>query len=194
MPDDSNTESIATARAEAEKEGLTNVEFVVGDAENLHFPDDTFDIAHAHQVMIHLAHPVRSLRHMYRIIKPGGVVGIRDLSMLHQLGATDLMNDNLDKFWKSTRARGAEGEGAGFRNHLWMHEAGFKWEQIRIGSAGFDNNKEVFPAIGEGQIALAKSRGESEEYLEKLRTDWNAWAINLEARSVALHGWVIGEK
>lgn len=194
ISDDSATESIATARAEAEKEGLTNIEFIVGDAENIQYPDDTFDIAHAHQVMIHLAHPVQSLRQIYRIIKPGGVVGIRDLSIFHQLGATDLMNDNLDKFWKSSKARGAEGEGAGLKNHIWMHEAGFEWKQIRSGSAGYENHKEELPAIGEGQMAFAKMRGESDKYLEKLKSDWDDWAVSPEARGVGLDGWVIGVK
>lgn len=194
MPDDRSTESIITARAEAEKEGLTNVEFVVGDAENLEYSDDSFDIAHAHQVMIHLTHPVQSLRHMYRIIRPGGVVGIRDLSIFFQIGPTTLLKDNLDKFWQSTRARGAEGQGAGLRNHIWMHEAGFDWEKIKSGSVGFDYEKKDLPTVSEGQITFAKLRGESDDYIERLRNELEAWVVSPEARGVAMDGWVVGEK
>src|SRR4029077_17236896 len=45
---DRASEAVAAARDEAE--GLTNVEFRVGDAEQLPTPDAAFDIVHAHQV------------------------------------------------------------------------------------------------------------------------------------------------
>ncbi|KAF2164020.1 hypothetical protein M409DRAFT_57117 [Zasmidium cellare ATCC 36951] len=191
---DHSEQSIATARAQVEREGVSNVEFVVGDVEDLQYPDDTFDIAHAHQVMIHLVHPVQSLRHVHRIIKPGGVVGIRDLAHLHHVGATALMNENLEKFWQDSRARGARGEGAGKVNHIWMHEAGFEWGQIEAGCAGFDNEREELPAMSEGAIGFAKARNENNEYMERLRKDVDDWVASPQSRSMVLDGRVVGKK
>ena len=48
------------------------------DVHTLGFPDDTFDVVHAHQVLQHVADPVRALREMARVCRPGGVVAVRD--------------------------------------------------------------------------------------------------------------------
>jgi ubiquinone/menaquinone biosynthesis C-methylase UbiE len=55
-----------------------NVTFEVGDAYALAFDDDSFDIVHAHQVLQHLSDPVAALREMRRVVKPDGVVAVRD--------------------------------------------------------------------------------------------------------------------
>ena len=49
-----------------------NVGFTVGDVYQLDFPDDSFDIVHAHQVLQHLTDPVAALREMRRVCRPGG--------------------------------------------------------------------------------------------------------------------------
>jgi ubiquinone/menaquinone biosynthesis C-methylase UbiE len=45
---------------------------------NLSFPDSTFDVVHAHQVLQHLADPVSALVEMRRVCRPGGIVAARD--------------------------------------------------------------------------------------------------------------------
>ena len=55
-----------------------NCSFEVADVYQLGFPDDHFDIVHAHQVLQHLTDPVRALREMRRVAKPGGIVAVRD--------------------------------------------------------------------------------------------------------------------
>ena len=58
--------------------GGLNVEFSVGDLYALEMDDHTFDVVHAHQVLQHLPDPVRALREMKRVCKPGGLVAARD--------------------------------------------------------------------------------------------------------------------
>ena len=41
-----------------------NLSFTTGDVYALDFPDDSFDVVHAHQVLQHLGDPVRALREM----------------------------------------------------------------------------------------------------------------------------------
>lgn len=54
------------------------VELAVGDVYALGFPDASFDVVHAHQVLQHLTDPVAALREMRRVACPGGVVAVRD--------------------------------------------------------------------------------------------------------------------
>src|ERR1700747_2716437 len=51
---------LTTARGEAERRNLSNVSFAPADVHKLDFPDDTFDVVHAHQVLQHVADPVRA--------------------------------------------------------------------------------------------------------------------------------------
>ena len=61
---------LAQARQEAERRGRDNVRFETGDVYRLGYPDGTFDVVHAHQVMQHLSNPVAALREMRRVL-PG---------------------------------------------------------------------------------------------------------------------------
>jgi SAM-dependent methyltransferase len=54
------------------------ITFAVGDAHALEYPDDTFDVVHAHEVLQHVDDPVQALREMKRVCKPGGIVAARD--------------------------------------------------------------------------------------------------------------------
>src|SRR5690349_2478762 len=66
------------ARATAAGRGLTNVDFAVADVHALDYPDDTFCVVHAHQVLQHVGDPVQALREMRRVTKPGGFIAVRD--------------------------------------------------------------------------------------------------------------------
>src|SRR5712671_7565820 len=73
---DASAAVIEEARRDAG--GGPNVEFSVGDLYALEMDDHTFDVVHAHQVLQHLPDPVRALREMRRVCKPGGLVAARD--------------------------------------------------------------------------------------------------------------------
>ncbi|KAF8530772.1 S-adenosyl-L-methionine-dependent methyltransferase, partial [Gautieria morchelliformis] len=64
-------EVLTQARSTAAHRGFTNIEFVVGDVNGLDFHDGTFDLVHAHQVLVHVGDPVQALREMRRVAKPG---------------------------------------------------------------------------------------------------------------------------
>lgn len=76
---DASEEIVAKANGLAESEDVRNVEFRAGDAYALDFADDMFDVVHAHQVLQHLGRPVEALREFRRVLKPGGIVAVRDV-------------------------------------------------------------------------------------------------------------------
>lgn len=71
-------DAVQRARAVARERGLDNADFTLGDAQALDFPDGSFDVVHAHQVLQHLGDPVAALREMRRVCRPGGIVAVRD--------------------------------------------------------------------------------------------------------------------
>ncbi|EZG69026.1 UbiE family methyltransferase [Gregarina niphandrodes] len=77
-------ELISIAETNKTKMGVKNVEFLKGSCYSICFDDNTFDLVHAHQVLLHLEDPVLALKEMLRVVKPDGYVCVReaDLDMI----------------------------------------------------------------------------------------------------------------
>jgi len=58
--------------------GVPGVTFELADLFALPYADDSFDVVHAHQVLQHVADPVRALVELRRVCRPGGLVAARD--------------------------------------------------------------------------------------------------------------------
>lgn len=69
---------IERARTLAAAEGIQNVRFVEGDVAQLPFVDASFDAVFAHAVLYHVPDPLQALRDWCRVLKLGGLVGVRD--------------------------------------------------------------------------------------------------------------------
>ena len=76
---DATEEFLARARAEAQRRGLSNVEFRSGDAERLPFPDASFDAATCRAAFHHFLHPESVLAEMKRVVKPGRTLLVADM-------------------------------------------------------------------------------------------------------------------
>lgn len=75
---------IDMARALATERGVANVRFEIGNVYEVPYPDATFDAVFADTLFMYVREPVRALREIRRILKPGRVVGLRE----PDLGAT----------------------------------------------------------------------------------------------------------
>ena len=63
---------LEVARRNAEVNGLTNVRFAKGDAENLDYPDAMFDVVICNMSFQFIPDKQRALKEMHRVLKPGG--------------------------------------------------------------------------------------------------------------------------
>jgi SAM-dependent methyltransferase len=123
---DQSADVLDVARAECGRRGLSNVTFATADVHNLDLPDDAFDVVHAHQVLQHVADPVRALREMRRVCRPGGIVAARDADYAGFIWIPPqaALDPWRDLYEKAARANGGEPD-AGRRLLSWALEAGF---------------------------------------------------------------------
>jgi len=118
---------LAAARATAAERGLATVRFARGDAYRLDFPDESFDVVHAHQVLQHLTDPVAALGEMRRVCRPGGVVAARDAdyAAMTWFPRDPRLDRWLELYRQVARGNGAEPD-AGRRLLSWARRAGFE--------------------------------------------------------------------
>ena len=116
---------LAFARAEVAARKCPNVVFAAGDVHDLEFADNYFDVVHAHQVLQHVHDPVRALREMVRVCKPGGTVAVRDTdySAWAWFPADAHLDQWRDLYVSAARSNGGEPD-AGRRLLAWAHAAG----------------------------------------------------------------------
>jgi SAM-dependent methyltransferase len=115
---------LAEAAALADRRGVA-VEWVTGDALALPFPDATFDVVHAHQVLQHLPDPVGALREAARVLRPGGVLAVRDVDYAATTWypSDPGLDDWLALYQRVARGNGGEPD-AGRRLLAWARAAG----------------------------------------------------------------------
>jgi ubiquinone/menaquinone biosynthesis C-methylase UbiE len=76
---DLSRETLAAARDDAAARGLGNLRYEEGSVYALPFADASFDVVYAHQVLQHLREPAAALREMLRVLRPGGLVAVREV-------------------------------------------------------------------------------------------------------------------
>ncbi|QSQ27201.1 class I SAM-dependent methyltransferase [Pyxidicoccus parkwayensis] len=73
------------ARERARREGLTNVEFQVADAEALRVEEGAFDVATLRWGLMYMREPERALQCIHRALKPGGAFVIASWAEPHRV-------------------------------------------------------------------------------------------------------------
>lgn len=125
---DSVADVITAAQANQAERGAdpARVSFRVGDVYALDFPDASFDVVFAHQVLQHLSDPVAALREMRRVCRPDGWVAARDSDYAGFIWAP--LDPRLDRWLALYHelARGNDAEPDAGRYLLgWAQQAGF---------------------------------------------------------------------
>ncbi|MEU7869404.1 methyltransferase domain-containing protein [Dactylosporangium sp. NPDC049140] len=191
-------EAVAVAREGLA--GVDNAEVVLGDVHALPFPDDTFCVVHAHQVLQHVADPVLALREMRRVCKPGGYVAVRDsdykaFAWYPQLPELD---DWMALYQRMARANGGEPD-AGRRLLAWAREAGFADVTATSSTWCFadDQDRSWWGGMWADRVrqsAMARqalAAGVPQEELDRLSAGWRQWAGDPDGWLSVLHGEIL---
>jgi ubiquinone/menaquinone biosynthesis C-methylase UbiE len=178
-----------------------NVTFAVGDVHALGFPDGTFDVVHAHQVLQHVADPVRALREMRRVCRPGGIVAARDSDYKGFTWYPELpeLDDWLALYRRVARHNGGEPD-AGRRLLSWAWQAGFAevtatsstWcfatPEDRAWWGGMWAERIRDSAIASHALAADFATGEQ---LDRISAAWLTWADAADGWLSILHGEIL---
>jgi arsenite methyltransferase len=78
---DMTPEMLAKARAAAAEMGTTNVEFVEGEVERLHFADATFDVVISNGVIDLIPDKDAVFAEIERVLRPGGRIQVADVTI-----------------------------------------------------------------------------------------------------------------
>lgn len=139
---DVTADALSTARASAKERGISNVEFVEGDAQDLRsFDDDSFDIVHAHQLLLHLSNAKQALQEMRRVAKRGGLVSTRDNAAMIRVPIYPAIERQVEMFHDYSRNRGSDPL-FGRASHITAHEAGFEWQDVQMSSWSWEWSSE----------------------------------------------------
>src|SRR5262245_21115076 len=76
---DLSRDALDAARRDAAARGLHNLRYEEGSVYRLPFPEASFDVAYAHQVLQHLRERGAALAEMLRVVRPGGLIAVRDI-------------------------------------------------------------------------------------------------------------------
>jgi len=194
------------ARALAAERGIANIEFVVGDANALDFPDDSFDVVFCHQVLQHVKDPVGILREMRRVAKTGGIVAAResDYGAFSWFPNIDGMEDWRALYRRVAAANGGEPD-AGRMVHAWARHAGFAPADVTASSTSwcYSTPEEIawwssLWAERTVASAFAKTATEAgvatEDELKKTSDVWKRWGAEEDAWFAVPSGEVICRK
>jgi ubiquinone/menaquinone biosynthesis C-methylase UbiE len=173
------------ARSTAAERGLTNVDFAAADVHALDYPDDTFCVVHAHQVLQHVGDPVQALREMRRVVKPGGIVAVRDsdYAAMAWYPQTPGLDDWLALYRRVARANGGEPD-AGRRLKSWALEAGFT--DITVSSSNWTYSTDEERAWWSG---LWAERTTASSYARRATEGGHADAATLASIAEAWREW-----
>ncbi len=152
---DMTPEMLERARKNARKGGFENVEFRLGEIENLPVADNSIDVVISNCVINLSPEKGRVFREAYRVLRPGGRIMVSDIVLLAPLPA----------FLKSTASLVACVGGAALKKEYLkaMEEAGFagirELEESVYPIDSLIDLPEVKEAIGAGNISIDQAKG-----------------------------------
>jgi ubiquinone/menaquinone biosynthesis C-methylase UbiE len=201
---DLDADQIARAQQYAADQKVSNLRFETASIYELPFPDGSIDAIFSHAVFTHLGDPMAALADLYRVLRPGGVVGIRNSDIDgHLLTPADPL---LMRFWQIL-GRLFERNGGnpylGKQQRALLRQAGFVNVQASASydCYGTEETTRLWAAIPAGYLLEEKSVKQFSEYglaepfeLESMSKAWQKWGENPDALFAHSFGEAVGWK
>ncbi|MFF4101624.1 methyltransferase domain-containing protein [Streptomyces sp. NPDC001903] len=177
------------------------VTFATADVHALDFPDDSFDVVHAHQVLQHVGDPVRALREMRRVCRPGGIVAARDADYAAMTWhpAEPGLDEWLELYRRVARANGGEPD-AGRRLLSWARAAGFTevassataWCYATAEETAWWSSLWADRTTASSYASVATRGGHATAAgLDAIAGSWHRWAASPDAWFSVLNGEIL---
>lgn len=184
--------------------GVDTISFLVADVNKLPFDTGSFDAVFANGLIEHLPIAYEGIYEMMRVLKPGGIIGLRspDWGVALIYPDSDGLRDSIALRNEWQRSKGGNPE-AGRMLRGQLIEAGF--ENVLAGSTADSHGTDQ--GVTEGlwymqsllnQTELIDSAEEnnwaSPADMDRMRRDWEAWAKSPEAFASFFWCHAIGRK
>lgn len=184
----------------------SNCSFELGDAYNLPFPDDTFDVVQTSQVMIHLTDPAAAITELRRVCKRGGFVACSeadwDAMMIFPMNRGLELAHTVGKM--NFSYTGAQ-PSAGRELLSWTLKAGFQRHDVEYSVSARTHTGDNAEGFGKNQADRTehdqvwrdnvKHRGlATDDDLEVMRLGWLDWAKQPDAAHTVMNGQVVCHK
>jgi ubiquinone/menaquinone biosynthesis C-methylase UbiE len=185
------------ARAIASERGVGNIRFEEANVYALPYEAAAFDVAYAHQVLQHLADPAAALEEVRRVLRPGGIVAVRDAD--YQTMIAWPRYEAIDEWralYTAVAARNGGDADAGRRIPSWLAAAGFERIEVTTSTWVFRDPDEV-RNWGEswaervtqsdlGKQAIAYGLATPAD-LDRIAQGWREWSRDPEAFFMFIH-------
>jgi ubiquinone/menaquinone biosynthesis C-methylase UbiE len=195
---------IANADGQRRAQHAEHVSFEPGDVYALRFEDASFDVVHAHQVLQHLTRPVAALEEMRRVLRPGGVLAVRDSDYAAFAWAPldpALLRWN-ELYHQVTARNGAEADAGRFLLG-WARAAGFT--DIRVSSSTWTfagtEQRQWWGGLWADRIEQSAFAQQAVDYglsdadeLRALARAWRRWADDPDGCFIVPHGEVLARR
>ncbi len=179
---DIGSSQISIARENALKQAIGNADFVEASIYDLPFEDNSFDAAFSHAVLEHLQEPTKALRELFRVLKPGGILGVRTPDWGGFLIAPSTPElDEAIEYYKLLQQKNNGNPYVGRQLRALLREAGFTGIKTSASYECYEN----LSSIAEYLALRIESSENIDKAVEKGWTDLQS----LKSMSSALRAW-----
>ena len=198
---DSAPAAVTATQTLAAEHGVGNLRVSLGDVYALDFPEKSFDVVHAHQVLQHLSDPIAALREMRRVCAPGGLVAVRDAdyAAMTWYPTSAALTRWLELYRLVTTSNGGEPD-AGRQLLSWASAAGFGDVTASASAWCFATSADLawwtetwatrLSQSDFGRQAVAHGLSDPAELAEMAR-GWLHWGQLTDAWFCVLHGEIL---
>lgn len=195
---------IEIARREHHATGSTALTFEVGDVYALEYDDVRFDAVFAHQVLQHLSDPVAALREMHRVLRPGGLVAVRDADFgAFVWSPPDLGLDRWMSIYQRLTANNRADANAGRHLHTWVRAAGFRDLHVSSSTWTFQSapERQWWGGLWADRVRESEFAHQALELgladraqLQSVAESFLSWADDDEGIFIVVHGEVLARR